>query len=399
MQKSLGGPLNPLGIPDISSFLKQVFGHAAFCFPTQNADLVYALQAAFSLADICWQNPRLSDDIRLAKLDSPDASRTMQAPMAGLLKQAFEDGYTLVVHDLQAKNGTLATFCRQLSRQFACPTSCSAYWSPSYSQALALQYDDQDRFVVQVRGSKNWHVDFNTQFRPFAGESYQTDRVARCGILKQLMLTPGDILYIPRGCSSKAVTGSEQSLHISFSVNSLRLRDLLLELLEPSLPGQDLLRPALLVEDFDQRRSDVSRDGLLNYLEDLTARIRSDAQLVPDALLTVHKKFASQLTPLNLQLDRELLRGSPVLTLDTRLEVNPEQYFVFDEPGQRVYFIAGDITLPGGFRWVFDLLRETGVFSPRDIITRYERADLELELDAFAQLLAQDLLWFEPQAC
>ena len=399
MQKSIGGPLNPLGIPDITSFLQQVFGQSAFCFPTQNGDLVYALQAAFSLADICWQNSRLSDDIQLAKLDSPDANLTMEAPRASLLKQAFEDGYTLVVHDLPAKNGTLATFCRQLSRQFGCPTSCSAYWSPSYSQALALQYDDQDRFVVQVRGSKNWHVDFNTQFRPFAGEPYQTDRVARCGTLKQLMLTPGDILYIPRGCSHKSITGSEQSLHISFSVRSLRLRDLLLELLEPSLPGQDLLRPALRVEDFDQRRSDVSRDGLLSYLEDLTARIRSDTQLVPDALLTLHKKFAAQLTPLNLQLDRELQLGRPVLTLDTRLEVNPEQYFVFDEPGQRVYFIAGDIILPDGFLWVFDLLRQPGVFSPREIITQYEQADLKLELDAFAQLLAQNLLWFDRQAC
>jgi len=398
MQTALGGPLNPLGIPDITSFLQQVFGQSAFCFPTQNTDLVCDLANAFNLADLCWQNQGQWSDIRLAKLDSPDASLTEQVATAGLLKQAFEDGYTLVVDDLVATNGTVATVCRQLGRQFACPTQCTAYWSPSHSQAQALHYNDQDRFVVQVRGSKNWHVDFNGQYRPFAGEAYRPDWVARCGTLRQLRLTPGDILYIPRGCSHKAATGSEQSLHFTFSVSSLRLRDLLLELLQPALPGQELLRPALRAEDFDPRRSNVSRDAVLGYLDELTARIRSEPELVPEALLRLHKHFAAQLTPLNLQLDRELQRGRPVLTLDTRLEVNPEQYFVFDEPGQRVYFIAGDIILPDGFRWVFDLLRQTGVFSPREIITQYESADLKLELDAFAQLLAQNLLWFARQA-
>jgi hypothetical protein len=122
---------NPLGIPDITSFLQQVFGQAAFCFPTQNANLISALQTAFSLAEICWRNQNQWGDIRLAKLDSADARFADQAPTADLLRQAFEQGYSLVVADVQTKNGLFATLCRQLSRQFACPTRCSAYWSPS----------------------------------------------------------------------------------------------------------------------------------------------------------------------------------------------------------------------------------------------------------------------------
>ncbi|MDO7634810.1 MAG: cupin domain-containing protein, partial [Porticoccaceae bacterium] len=163
---------NPLGIPDITSFLKQVFGQAAFCFPTQNANLISALQTAFSLAEICWRNQNQWGDIRLAKLDSADARFADQAPTADLLRQAFEQGHSIVVADVQTKNGLFATLCRQLSRQFACPTRCSAYWSPSYSEGQALQYDDQDAFVVQVSGSNNWQVDFNSEFRPFGGEAY-----------------------------------------------------------------------------------------------------------------------------------------------------------------------------------------------------------------------------------
>ncbi|WP_320825257.1 JmjC domain-containing protein [Reinekea sp.] len=397
MQTALGGPLNPLGIPDITSFLQQVFGQSAFCFPTQNGDLVCALAKAFSLADVCWQNQGQWGDIRLAKADSPDARLAERALTAELLRHAFEDGYTLVVSNLQTKNGTFATLCRQLSRQFACPIYCDAYWSPCHSEALALHYDDQDVFVVQVSGGQDWQVDFNAQYWPFGGQVYQPDRVDRCDALQQLSLVPGDILYIPRGNCHRAKTGSEQSFHVTFSINSLRRRDLLLECLAPSLAGLDLLRPALRAEDFDPSRTAASRDGLLAYLEDLTARIRSDTQLVPDALLRVHKNFAAQLPCLDLQLDCELARGRPVLTLDTRLEVNPEQYFVFDEPGLRVYYITGDIRLPDGYRWVFDLLRQNGVFSPREIITQYEQADFELGLDAFVQLLAQNLLWFNHQ--
>ncbi|MDO7642712.1 MAG: hypothetical protein MUQ76_12205, partial [Reinekea forsetii] len=140
-----------------------------------------------------------------------------------------------------------------------------------------------------------------------------------------------------------------------------------------------------------------ARAGLLGYLEALANRLRSEPELVDDALLAVHKNLAAQLAPLNLQLDRQLHRGDPVLTLDTRLAVNPEQYFVFDEPAQRVYFSGGDIHLPDAYRWVFDLLRYTDGFSPRDIISQYQRSDREIELDAFAQLLAKDLLWLDRQ--
>jgi hypothetical protein len=388
---------NPLGIPDITSFLKQVFGQAAFCFPTQNANLISALQTAFSLAEICWRNQNQWGDIRLAKLDSADARFADQAPTADLLRQAFEQGHSLVVADVQTKNGLFATLCRQLSRQFACPTRCSAYWSPSYSEGQALQYDDQDAFVVQVSGSNNWQVDFNNEFRPFGGEAYQSTRVEQCKTLKQLKLAVGDILYLPRGSCYKAATGSEQSLHFTFSVCSLRLRDLLLELLAPARPDLDLLRPALRAEDFSLAQGEDARAGLLGYLESLANRLRSEPELVDDALLAVHKNVAAQLAPLNLQLDRQLHRGDPVLTLDTRLAVNPEQYFVFDEPAQRVYFSGGDIHLPDGYRWVFNLLRHTDSFSPRDIISQYERADRQVELDSFAQLLTKNLLWLDRQ--
>ncbi|MDO7645047.1 MAG: cupin domain-containing protein [Reinekea forsetii] len=388
---------NPLGIPDITSFLQQVFGQVAFCFPTQKSNLVPALQASFSLADICWLNQHQWGDIRLAKFDSADARFADQAPTADLLRQAFDQGHTLLVDNLQTKNGLFATLCRQLSRQFACPTRCLAHWSPSYSEGQALQYDDQDAFVVQVSGSSNWQVDFNSEFRPFGGEAYQSTRVEQCKTLKQLKLAVGDILYLPRGSCYKAATGSEQSLHFTFSVCSLRLRDLLLELLAPARPDLDLLRPALRAEDFSLAQGEDARAGLLGYLEALTKRLRSEPGLADDALLAVHKKFAAQLAPLNLQLDRQLHRGDPVLTLDTRLAVNPEQYFVFDEPAQRVYFSGGDIHLPDAYRWVFDLLRYTDGFSPRDIISQYQRSDREIELDAFAQLLAKDLLWLDRQ--
>ena len=389
---------NPLGIPDITSFLQQVFGQVAFCFPTQNANLVPELQASFSLADICWLNQNQWGDIRLTKLDALAGRFAALTPTADLLKQAFEQGYTLVVADLQTKSGSFATLCRQLSRQFACPTSCKSYWSPSYSEGQALQYDDQDAFVVQVSGSNNWQVDFNSDFRPFAGEAYQPDRVEQCKTLKPLTLAVGDILYLPRGSCYKAATGSEQSLHFTFSICSLRLRDLMLELLAPAQPDQDTLRPALRAEDFSPAQGDAARVGLLAYLETLTSRLRSEAGLIDDALLTLHKKFAAQLAPLTLQLDQQLHRGHPVLTLDTRLIVNPEQYFVFDESALRVYFSGGDIRLPDGYRWVFDLLRHADGFSPREIISQYERPDREVELDAFTQLLAKDLLWLDRQS-
>ncbi|WP_287420083.1 cupin domain-containing protein, partial [Reinekea sp.] len=286
---------NPLGIPDITSFLQQVFGQVAFCFPTQKSNLVPALQASFSLADICWLNQHQWGDIRLAKFDSADARFADQAPTADLLRQAFDQGHTLLVDNLQTKNGLFATLCRQLSRQFACPTRCLAHWSPSYSEGQALQYDDQDAFVVQVSGSNNWQVDFNSEFRPFGGEAYQSTRVEQCKTLKQLKLAVGDILYLPRGSCYKAATGSEQSLHFTFSVCSLRLRDLLLELLAPARPDLDLLRPALRAEDFSLAQGEDARAGLLGYLEALTKRLRSEPGLADDALLAVHKKFAAQL--------------------------------------------------------------------------------------------------------
>eukprot|EP00854_Cymbomonas_tetramitiformis_P033925 gene33925-43836_t len=107
-----------------------------------------------------------------------------------------------------------------LEKRFQCCVGCNCYLTPKGSQGFSPHYDDIDAFVLQLEGSKRWRL-----YKPrepgehlvrFSSGDFTQEEVGEP--IVDVVLHPGDIMYMPRGCIHQAVSCPDQhSLHITIS--------------------------------------------------------------------------------------------------------------------------------------------------------------------------------------
>ncbi|MFB7776810.1 JmjC domain-containing protein [Streptomyces bauhiniae] len=151
--------------------------------------------------------------------------------------------------------------------------------TPAGGQGLTLHRDDADVFVLQVAGSKTWYVhDAPTDGDWAPGDLKDSERSPR---LLRTVLTPGSVLYVPRGFAHRAVGADGLSAHLSATVREISSQD---------------LRAAL-----DQQISDAMR---------LPARPLGDAGMAEAsaAILSRHRAVLDAITPQDLQRATRALR-------------------------------------------------------------------------------------------
>jgi hypothetical protein len=115
-----------------------------------------------------------------------------------------------------------------LGEQFGGKAGANAYCSFKGIQAFASHFDLHEVFVVHLEGQKEWKIYENRAVAPvetLAGEDAQAliDR-SKGAVLMEIMMEPGDLLYIPRGYFHDAIASSDASLHLTFGVAPLNGR-------------------------------------------------------------------------------------------------------------------------------------------------------------------------------
>lgn len=117
-----------------------------------------------------------------------------------------------------------------------CPVGSNAYLTPPNSQGFAPHWDDIDAFILQLEGQKRWRL-----YAPTSEMNILPLRSSRDFNREELgekifdvVLQPGDFLYLPRGTVHEAETVGEQpSLHLTISANQDRSYAALLQELLP----------------------------------------------------------------------------------------------------------------------------------------------------------------------
>ena len=109
----------------------------------------------------------------------------------------FDGGATIVLQGLHRFWPPLRRFCRELEDALGHPCQVNAYLTPPGAQGLAVHHDSHDVFVLQAFGTKQWEVD--------AGEQEPWD----------LVLEPGDVLYLPAGTPHAARSQDGVSGHLT----------------------------------------------------------------------------------------------------------------------------------------------------------------------------------------
>ena len=139
-----------------------------------------------------------------------------------------------------------------------------------------------DVFALQIDGEKTWQIYEGRFTNPIEqpGYNYSTlpkshHEVAKGKLLKQSVMTPGDVLYIPRGQYHEALASKQASLHLSFGITEATGRDFLNILLN-SLSEDSLFRAAL--PHFDRSDAHLEHlDNLASQLQKLCAQEDSSA--------------------------------------------------------------------------------------------------------------------------
>ena len=131
----------------------------------------------------------------------------------------WERGATIVLQGLHLTRPELGAFARSLERTLGSPTQVNAYYTPRASQGLPVHHDTHDVFVLQVAGEKRWLVYEPALELPLKNQKYATELGAPGPPTHDLILQPGDMLYLPRGWLHEALTSETDSLHLTVGVN------------------------------------------------------------------------------------------------------------------------------------------------------------------------------------
>jgi lysine-specific demethylase/histidyl-hydroxylase NO66 len=148
----------------------------------------------------------------------------------------YGGGATLVLQGLHRIWPPLIDFARRLGTELRRPLQVNAYLTPPGSQGFSTHYDTHDVFVLQVDGTKRWRVHEPVLADPlekqaWGGRAEEVSATAQGEPALDVVLSPGDALYLPRGWLHSAEALGSRSLHLTFGVRALTRYALVEELL------------------------------------------------------------------------------------------------------------------------------------------------------------------------
>ncbi len=143
------------------------------------------------------------------------------------LHARLAEGASLVLDAIDEIHPPIRAVAEQLERFLGTPVQANAYASWTAKEGFGTHWDDHDVVVVQLRGAKRWRLYGPTRTAP-TWRDIETPAEPTGEPIADLVLTPGDVLYLPRGWWH-AVTADQgtESLHLTFGLVAHTGADLL----------------------------------------------------------------------------------------------------------------------------------------------------------------------------
>ncbi|MEQ8506400.1 MAG: cupin domain-containing protein [Rhodospirillales bacterium] len=133
------------------------------------------------------------------------------------------DGASVVLDLMEMLDPGSAAIASALQMATASRVSCNAYYSRSQRPAFKSHFDTMEVFAIHVEGEKTWHLYEGRFEEPIEADGYRYSSFdedyharAKGALTQEVTMTPGDVLYIPRGQYHDALAASDACLHLSF---------------------------------------------------------------------------------------------------------------------------------------------------------------------------------------
>jgi len=160
------------------------------------------------------------------------------------LRSRYAEGYSIVLNGVERFSPELRQLTNAIAVELDFESQINVYATPPLARGFSPHFDDHDVLVLQVRGTKTWHLHTSSPIVPperFRQKERAVDRTT-LGEPDRILLSPGDILYLPRGLVHAAETGTRASIHLSIGFHPPTL----MTLLSASLDARSLFGGKLL---------------------------------------------------------------------------------------------------------------------------------------------------------
>jgi len=283
------------------------------------------------------------------------------------LLRLFADGATMVLQALHRSWPPVATFCQQLAADLGHPVQANAYVTPPQNQGFSNHYDVHDVFVLQISGEKRWIIHEPVhpsplRHQPWTDRRTAVERRAAEDPLIDVVLRPGDCLYLPRGFLHAATALGGVSTHLTLGVHSWTRYGLAERLLQEALRtvaadpeirgalplGVDLTDPSDVADELA-----LARDRLVEALTGVD-EVSVAGVLAPAAR---SGQRGAPLGPLRQLRAAEALDPTSTLTVRAFLAASLEEQ---PDGGVLVVSRAGDVMIPAADRDAFAAWWRTG---------------------------------------
>lgn len=149
------------------------------------------------------------------------------------VRREYANGNTIIVNSVEDFSPNVARMVQAMQQYMSYRVQANAYLTPASNQGFKPHYDTHDVLVVQVEGEKVWRI-YDEESRCPLHKMSNGDPIKANGVSSStfIKLTPGDLLYVPRGWIHEAETMSCASLHLTFGIHSPTGRDLVIAVVD-----------------------------------------------------------------------------------------------------------------------------------------------------------------------
>ena len=328
----------------------------------------------------------IRDGSTLPSTSYTQTARMGQAPVAdlahpGRVGELVAAGATLVLQGLHRTWEPLVRFCRALAGELGHPVQANAYLTPRQSQGFEFHYDTHDVFILQVTGRKAWVVhepvfplplqdqpwparpESATQSLPPAGEPYL-----------DVVLEPGDCLWLPRGWVHAARTEGDLSLHVTLGVLT-RTRHWLLREIVDQLAEEEDFRVSL-PPGFARTSSGVA--DMVREVAGLLSAWAAEADVDAMATTVRHRHLEQMPAPLRRPVGSALSAAGIVDGTWLRVRSDAVHDIRRDDSGLALHLGDRELSLPGWLQPALSSILDRERLRP---------ADLDEGLDAHDRLV------------
>ena len=143
------------------------------------------------------------------------------------VRSDFADGYTIVLDSIERFARPIASLAHSIEAALNFATQVNAYVTPPESQGFVAHYDEHDVLILQLRGSKIWHLYDGVDVAPHEMRRGEPVDMAGLPSPTDVRMEVGGVLYVPRGRVHAAEATSEPSVHLTVGIHAPTLLALL----------------------------------------------------------------------------------------------------------------------------------------------------------------------------